>query len=87
MVSSSYHCVSLKAMGELGCSVRPYRLRRDNVSKQSGVPQIHWQSSSWAWSVNFPLLNDQGQVCGRTNRTFPLRWALGFGGPLGRGST
>ena len=39
----------------------PSRIRRDNLAKQSGVPGVCWNSSGWAWEVNYPKLDAKGK--------------------------
>ena len=50
----------------------PYRMTKNNVAKQSGVPGVRWQSSMWAWEVRCPKLDSKGKVIGTGGRAFSI---------------
>ena len=52
---------------------KPNKFTRNNVAKQSGVPNVQWKSSKQAWEVNFDKLDSKGRMIGRTGRVFSVK--------------
>ena len=50
-------------------SVKPSRFRN---AKLSGVPRVTWDNIKWAWRVQFPRLDEQGNRQGYAIRAFSL---------------
>ena len=57
---------------------KPTRFARDNVAKQSGVPNISWKNNKQSWEVQFPG-NSKGEKIRRTGRLFPVKKHMGPG--------
>ena len=61
---------------------KPHFFTRNNVAKQSGVPNVKWNNSLQAWEVSFPK-NDskclKGQRKPKTNRHFAVKKFMGPG--------
>eukprot|EP00438_Fugacium_kawagutii_P016492 Skav221148 [mRNA] locus=scaffold2925:119238:120362:+ [translate_table: standard] len=52
---------------------KPTQFRRNNLVKQSGVPQVNWRKSLVAWLVQFPRLDSKGKKIGWTSRVFSVK--------------
>ena len=57
---------------------KPYKFTRNNVAKQSGIPNIRWNILC-AWEVNFPKIDSKGKRSGSTNRKFSVKKFMGPG--------
>ena len=57
---------------------KPSRFQRDNLVKQSGIPNIRWNILC-AWEVNFPKIDSKAKRIGRTNRKFSVKNFMGPG--------
>ena len=57
----------------------PYRVRRDNVAKQSGAPGVNWCRTAMAWKVTFPKLDSKRKAVYRTHQCFALKKFMGPG--------
>ena len=53
-------------------ATKPNRWKRNNLAKQSGVPNVLWDPALWAWKVLFPTFDKKGKRTGRTSRNFSL---------------
>eukprot|EP00435_Cladocopium_sp_Y103_P022519 s4743_g5.t1 len=63
---------------------KPSRFLRNNVAKQSGIPNVKWNTRDCAWEVNFPKVDPKGRwtVKNRsktTNRSFSVKKFIGPG--------
>ena len=52
-------------------ATKPHRWQRNNLAKQSGVPNVHW-SKDRAWQVLYPTSNKKGKRTARACRKFSL---------------
>jgi hypothetical protein len=57
----------------------PYRVRRDNVAKQSGAPGVNWCRTAMACKVTFPKLDSKRKAVYRTHQCFALKKFMGPG--------
>ena len=57
---------------------KPYLFTRNNITKQSGIPNICW-STLCAWEVKFPKVDSKGKRIGTTSRQFPVKNFMGPG--------
>ena len=57
---------------------KPAHFRRNNLVKQSGIPNICWNILC-AWEVNFPKIDSKAKRIGRTNRKFSVKNFMGPG--------
>ena len=57
---------------------KPAHFRRNNLVKQSGIPNIRWNILC-AWEVNFPKIDSKAKRIGRTNRKFSVKNFMGPG--------
>eukprot|EP00435_Cladocopium_sp_Y103_P027052 s4743_g6.t1 len=58
---------------------KPSRFLRNNIAKQSGVPNVQWKNPLQAWEVNFPKVDSKGNMIGRTGRVFSVKKFIGPG--------
>eukprot|EP00435_Cladocopium_sp_Y103_P069913 s1156_g34.t1 len=66
---------------------KPYHFMRNNLAKQSGIPNVKWNSCLCAWAVNFPVVDSKGKKTmnstrtqvRRTNRAFAVKKFMGAG--------
>ena len=57
---------------------KPTRFMKNNLVKQSGIPNIHWNILC-AWEVNFPKVDSKGKRSGWTTRKFSVKNFMGPG--------
>eukprot|EP00438_Fugacium_kawagutii_P016102 Skav235791 [mRNA] locus=scaffold1267:41757:42596:+ [translate_table: standard] len=48
---------------------QPRRFMRNNLEKQSGVPQVYWNKAMVAWRVHYPTFDSKG----KKSRTFSVK--------------
>ena len=53
-------------------TAKPNRFKRDNSAKQSGVPNVKWNRTLFAWEVKFLRSDKKGKRQGTTNCVFSL---------------
>ena len=58
---------------------KPNRSQRNNLLKQSGIPNVKWNSHLCAWEVKFPKLDSKGNKISSTNRVFSVKKFIGPG--------
>ena len=58
---------------------KPYVFTRNNVAKQSGVPNITWRNNQQSWCVQFFERDAKGKKTRRTSRKFPVKNFMGPG--------
>ena len=58
---------------------KPSHFTRNNVAKQSGVPNIVWHNSMQSWQVAFPEYNSKGHKTRRAFRKFAVKKFMGPG--------
>ena len=51
---------------------KPANFRRHNLAKQSGVPGVKWDCTSFAWQVKIPKYDSEGKRKGETSRIFSI---------------
>ena len=57
----------------LAVEQQPAQLRRYWLAKQSGVPNIRWNCTNFAWKVNFPKVDSKGEFISWTSRAFAVK--------------
>ena len=57
----------------LAVEQQPAQLRRYWLAKQSGVPNIRWNCTDFAWKVNFPKVDSKGEFISLTSRGFAVK--------------
>eukprot|EP00435_Cladocopium_sp_Y103_P006086 s2457_g1.t4 len=55
------------------------QVRKYQLAKQSGVPNILWCTWSFAWRVNFPKVDSKGKILSWTNRVFAVKKFMATG--------
>ena len=56
------------------CGVqKPNKFKRNNIAKQSGIPNVKWDRMLIAWQVKFPKLDSKGNKISWTNRVFSVK--------------
>ena len=58
---------------------KPYVFRRDNLAKQSGIPNVVWSRALVAWKVRFPKLDSEENKISWTSRNFAVKKFVGPG--------
>ena len=58
---------------------KPYVFTRNNVAKQSGVPNVIWDNTLQSWCVNFCERDAKGQTTRKTGRKFSVKKFMGLG--------
>ena len=58
---------------------KPSSFTRNNVAKQSGVPNVKWTNSCQAWEVSFPEKDSKGRQIRMTTRKFAVKKFMGPG--------
>ena len=58
---------------------KPNRSQRNNLVKQSGIPNVKWNSHLCAWEVKFPKLDSKGNKISSTSRVFSVKKFIGPG--------
>ena len=58
---------------------KPSRFKRNNLAKQSGVPNISWTNSMQSWMVQFHECDSQGRKLRKTKRAFAVKKFMGPG--------
>ena len=58
---------------------KPNKFTRNNVAKQSGVPNVMWDRMLMAWQVKFPKRDSKGNKISWTNRVFSVKKFIGPG--------
>ena len=58
---------------------RPNKFTRNNIAKQSGIPNVKWDRMLMAWQVKFPKRDSKGNKISWTNRVFSVKKFIGPG--------
>ena len=62
------------------CGVqKPNKFKRNNIAKQSGIPNVKWDRMLMAWQVKFPKRDSKGNKISWTNRVFSVKKFMGPG--------
>ena len=56
----------------LGVEQKAAQVRRLQLAKQSGVPNIGWNCTNLAWKVRFPKVDSKGEFISQTSREFAV---------------
>ena len=57
----------------LGVEQKAAQVRRLQLAKQSGVPNIGWNCTNLAWKVHFPKVDSKGEFISQTSREFGVK--------------
>ena len=57
----------------LGVEQKAAQVRRLQLAKQSGVPNIGWNCTNLAWKVRFPKVDSKGEIISQTSREFGVK--------------
>ena len=57
----------------LGVEQKAAQVRRLQLAKQSGVPNIGWNCTNLAWKVRFPKVDSKGEFISQTSREFGVK--------------
>ena len=58
---------------------KPNKFTRNNIAKQSGIPNVKWDRMLMAWQVKFPKRDSKGNKISWTNRVFSVKKFMGPG--------